>query len=60
MPGASRAVDGEGRVLWSDRHVGMGVQFEKIDAASQAIVDGAIDAHLAANRKSRTEQGASD
>ncbi len=28
MPGAKRDVDAEGRVAWSDRRVGMGIQFE--------------------------------
>ena len=36
MPGAKRDIDAEGRVAWSDRRVGMGVQFEKVDPASQA------------------------
>src|SRR3954468_10939797 len=38
LPGAKREVDGEGRVAWSDRRVGMGIQFESVDAASQTVI----------------------
>ena len=31
-----RDIDAEGRVAWSDRRVGMGIQFEKVDPANQA------------------------
>ena len=50
-PGAKREIDIEGRVAWSDRRVGMGIQFETVDAASQAIVDSFVDAHFFTNRK---------
>src|SRR5262252_112552 len=32
MPGSKQDVEAEGRVAWSDRRVGMGVQFEKVEA----------------------------
>ena len=51
LPGAKGDVDAEGRVAWSDRRVGMGVQFEKVDAAGQAIIDHFVDAHFFSNRK---------
>src|SRR5215210_4271697 len=51
MPGSKRDVDAEGRVAWSDRRVGMGIQFEKVDPASQAVVDNFVDAHFFSNRK---------
>jgi uncharacterized protein (TIGR02266 family) len=51
MPGAKRDVDAEGRVAWSDRRVGMGVQFEKVDAVGQALIDQFVDAHFFSNRK---------
>jgi hypothetical protein len=38
-------------VAWSDRRVGMGVQFEKVDAASQTLIDNFVDAHFFSNRK---------
>src|SRR5712691_10156192 len=51
MPGSKRDIDAEGRVAWSDRRVGMGVQFEKVDAASQVLIDNFVDAHFFSNRK---------
>jgi len=51
MPGQRREVEAEGRVAWSDRKVGMGVQFERLDAADQAIIDDFVDSHFFSNRK---------
>ena len=51
MPGSKREIDAEGRVAWSDRRVGMGVQFEKVDGPSQALIDNFVDAHFFTNRK---------
>jgi uncharacterized protein (TIGR02266 family) len=51
MPGSKRDIDAEGRVAWSDRRVGMGVQFEQVDAANQTIIDNFVDAHFFSNRK---------
>lgn len=51
MPGSRRDIDAEGRVAWSDRRVGMGVQFETADQASQTSIDNFIDAHGFSNRK---------
>jgi len=51
MPGSKRDLDGEGRVAWSDRRVGMGIQFEKVDPANQQIIDNFVDAHFFSNRK---------
>ena len=51
MPGSKRDIDAEGRVAWSDRRVGMGIQFEKVDPANQTIVDNFVDAHFFSNRK---------
>src|SRR6266705_1502011 len=39
MPGSKQDIDGEGRVAWSDRRVGMGIQFEKVDPSHQAVID---------------------
>ena len=50
-PGSKRDIDVEGRVTWSDRRVGMGVQFEKVEAASQTLIDSFVDAHFFTNRK---------
>ena len=51
MPGSKQDVNAEGRVAWSDRRVGMGVQFEKVDAAGQALIDHFVDTHFFSNRK---------
>ena len=51
MPGSTRDVDAEGRIAWSDRRLGMGVQFEQVDGASQVLVDNFVDAHFFSNRK---------
>ena len=51
MPGSKRDIDAEGRVAWSDRRVGMGVQFEHVDPANQTIIDNFVDAHFFSNRK---------
>src|SRR5438874_4598046 len=51
MPGSKKDIDAEGHVAWSDRRVGMGIQFEKVDPANQTIIDQFVDAHFFSNRK---------
>src|SRR5262245_10962445 len=51
MPGSKRDVDAEGHVAWSDRRVGMGIQFETVDTANQTVIDNFVDAHFFSNRK---------
>src|SRR5437867_9465470 len=51
MPGSKRDIDAMGHVAWSDRRVGMGVQFEKVDPANQSLIDQFVDAHFFSNRK---------
>ncbi len=51
MPGQRREVEADGRIAWSDRKVGMGVQFERVDAADQAVIDEFVDQHFFSNRK---------
>jgi uncharacterized protein (TIGR02266 family) len=51
MPGSKTDVDAEGRVAWHDRRVGMGIQFESVDPASQTLIDNFVDAHFFSNRK---------
>ena len=50
LPGGGE-IDAEGRVAWSHRRVGMGIQFERVDPASQTIIDSFVDAHFFSNRK---------
>jgi len=38
-------------VAWSDRRVGMGIQFEQVEPAHQAIIDNFVDQHFFSNRK---------
>src|SRR4051794_842192 len=51
MPGTKKDVDAEGRISWSDRRVGMGVQFEIVEPANQTVIDAFVDAHFFSNRK---------
>jgi hypothetical protein len=51
MPGSRRDLDAGGHVAWSDRRVGMGVQFEAVEPESQTIIDNFVDAHFFTNRK---------
>jgi len=51
MPGSKKDIDAEGHVAWSDRRVGMGIQFEIVDPANQAVIDQFVDAHFFSNRK---------
>ena len=45
LPGCPDDIEPMGRVAWSNRKVGMGIQFERIDAGSQSLVDAFVDAH---------------
>src|SRR4030088_1732657 len=51
MPGSKRDIDAEGRGRGGERRGGMGIQFEKVEAANQAIIDSFVDAHFFSNRK---------
>jgi uncharacterized protein (TIGR02266 family) len=46
LPGSNDDIETESRVAWSDRRVGMGLQFEKVDAASQTAIDEFVDQHF--------------
>ena len=51
LPGSKRDIEAESRVAWSDRRVGMGLQFEKVEPPDQAAVDEFVDQHFFSNRK---------
>jgi len=51
LPGASGDVDAEAIVAWSDRRLGMGLQFTRIDAGAQASIDDFVRGHFFSNRK---------
>jgi uncharacterized protein (TIGR02266 family) len=46
LPGSNDDIETESRVAWSDRRVGMGLQFEKVDAAAQTAIDEFVDQHF--------------
>jgi uncharacterized protein (TIGR02266 family) len=51
LPGSKKDVEAESRVAWSDRRVGMGMQFEKVNPADQTAIDEFVDQHFFTNRK---------
>jgi two-component system, chemotaxis family, chemotaxis protein CheY len=51
LPGSKKDIDAEARVAWSDRRVGMGLQFDKVSAEDQGGIDEFVDAHFFTNRK---------
>jgi len=51
MPGSKKDIDAEGRIAWSDRRVGMGIQFDRVEPANQSVIDNFVDAHFFSNRK---------
>ena len=51
LPGAPREVDAEASVAWSDRRFGMGLQFTRIDADAQALIDDFVRTRFFSNRK---------
>jgi uncharacterized protein (TIGR02266 family) len=46
LPNSRRDVDADACVAWSDRRVGMGMLFERIDAADESAVEEFVDAHF--------------
>jgi uncharacterized protein (TIGR02266 family) len=51
LPGSKTDIEAESRVAWSDRRVGMGLQFERVEPSDQQAVDEFIDQHFFTNRK---------
>lgn len=43
LPSGAADIEASGRVAWSNRQVGMGIQFEHMDAGAQASVDAFVD-----------------
>ena len=50
LPGGKKELETEARVAWADQRVGMGLQFTKIDAESQAAIDEVVQSHFFSNR----------
>ena len=51
LPGSKVDIEAESRVAWSDRRMGMGLQFEKVGPPDQGAIDEFIDQHFFTNRK---------
>ena len=51
LPKASKDIDADGRVTWSNRGIGMGVQFTRLAADDQTSIDEFVHAHFFTNRK---------
>jgi uncharacterized protein (TIGR02266 family) len=51
VPTAKKEIDAEATIAWTDRRVGMGLQFTKLAAADQAHIDDYIEGHFFSNRK---------
>src|SRR5687767_4700057 len=51
LPGGKKEIDAEARVAWTDRRVGMGLQFMKMDPACQSAIDEFVQSHFFSNRK---------
>jgi Tfp pilus assembly protein PilZ len=43
LPRSSHAIEAACRVVWQDRRVGMGLQFEHMDASAQTAIDDYVD-----------------
>jgi uncharacterized protein (TIGR02266 family) len=46
LPGSKKDIDAEARVAWSDRRAGMGLQFDRVEATDQALIDEFVDQHF--------------
>jgi uncharacterized protein (TIGR02266 family) len=51
LPGGKGEIDAEARVAWSDRRLGMGLQFKKILNSDQTQIDHYVRLHFFSNRK---------
>ena len=52
LPGGRSDMDIDARVAWSDRRVGMGLQFERVSPADQQAINDFVDTHFFNNRRS--------
>lgn len=51
LPGHTCDIDADATVAWSDRRVGMGLQFTRIDPAHEESIDRFVRLHFFSNRK---------
>jgi len=52
LPGGTADMDIDARVAWTDRRVGMGMQFERVSPADQQAINDFVDTHFFNNRRS--------
>ena len=45
LPGVTAEITAEGRVAWGDRKAGMGIQFDRVAADGQSVIDGFVEGH---------------
>jgi uncharacterized protein (TIGR02266 family) len=45
LPNAGEDIEASGRVAWSDRKVGFGVQFDRVSQDDQTAIDAFVDDH---------------
>jgi uncharacterized protein (TIGR02266 family) len=46
LPGSSREIEADAKVTWSDHRIGMGLQFERLEAGDQVTIDEFVDEHF--------------
>jgi uncharacterized protein (TIGR02266 family) len=51
VPGTGRDLDADARVAWSDRRMGMGLQFTRVEPTAQTLIEEFVRAHFFSNRK---------
>ena len=51
LPAAKKDIDADARVCWCDTRIGMGLQFERVDAADQKAIDEFVDSNFFQPRK---------
>ena len=51
LPSRKKEIEAEARVCWTDRRVGMGLEFTTIDPADHAAIETFVHAHFFSNRK---------
>ena len=51
LPAGTKDIDADAIVSWADRHVGMGVEFTRIDSADVAAIETFVRSHFFSNRK---------
>ena len=51
LPGGRKEVEADASVAWVDTRIGMGLQFTRVDAESQAAIDEFVQSHFFSNRK---------